>query len=564
MKRPFAAVVLSISILVLAAGCAHTPRPASGWQQFADRYVDAWFAMYPQPAVTAGLHQYDGKLADYSADSLRARGDFLRAARSEAMKFQLSGDEAFERDYLLTRIDQELFWLESVRRPFRDPLYYSGGLDPGVYLTRNYAPLEQRMRAMIEWTKNVPVALQQARTNLRTPLARPHVETAIGIFDGLATFVQKDAPAAFASVSDPALQAEYRATSASAAAALKSFADWLREELPRSTNDYALGPELFRQMLLSTEGVDIPLDRLVQIGQADMERNLAALREACGRFAPGRSLEECVAISSKNKPADGVVAAAGRQLVELRQFVVDHDLVSLPGKELAIAMESPPYARWNIAFINVPGPYEHGLPSVYSISPPDPSWSKEEQEAYVPSEPYLLAISVHEVWPGHFVQHMVGNRVPSKIGRVLKSYASSEGWAHYVEEMMIDAGLRNGDPETRIGQLLNALFRDARYLSALGLHTGGMTVEESERLFREKAFSDPGNARQQARRGTYDPGYLNYTLGKLMIMKLRDDWTSTRGGRAAWKEFHDAFLSLGGAPIPLVRKKMLGDGSPPL
>jgi uncharacterized protein (DUF885 family) len=125
--------------------------------------------------------------------------------------------------------------------------------------------------------------------------------------------------------------------------------------------------------------------------------------------------------------------------------------------------------------------------------------------------------------------------------------------------MMWEAGLGNGDPETHIGQLLNALLRDVRFISAIGLHTKGMTVEESERMFRELAYQDPGNAEQQARRGTYDPGYLNYTMGKLMIMKLREDWTRTRGGREAWKEFHDKFLAYGGPPIPLVRRAMLGD-----
>jgi uncharacterized protein (DUF885 family) len=182
----------------------------------------------------------------------------------------------------------------------------------------------------------------------------------------------------------------------------------------------------------------------------------------------------------------------------------------------------------------------------------------------VQPEAGLLFISAHEVWPGHFLHFLHANRSRSKVGQLFQSYAFTEGWAHYTEEMMRDAGLRDGDPETHVGQLLQALWRDVRYVSAIGLHTGGMKLEESERLFREVAYLDPGNARQQALRGTYDPAYLNYTLGKLMIRKLRDDWVATRGGRAAWKQFHDSLLAYGGPPLPLVRREMLGDAGEPL
>ena len=215
--------------------------------------------------------------------------------------------------------------------------------------------------------------------------------------------------------------------------------------------------------------------------------------------------------------------------------------------------------------IDIPGPYERNLPSVYYISPPDPSWSPAERAAYVPGQADLLFTSVHEVWPGHFLNFLHANRAESRFGQVFVGYAFAEGWAHYTEEMMWEAGLGAGDPETHIGQLSNALLRDVRFLSAIGLHTRGMTVAESERMFREQAFQDPGSARQQALRGTYDPAYLNYTLGKLMIRKLRDDWTATRGGRSAWRQFHDEFLSYGGPPIPLVRRAMLGEkGGPAL
>jgi uncharacterized protein (DUF885 family) len=243
---------------------------------------------------------------------------------------------------------------------------------------------------------------------------------------------------------------------------------------------------------------------------------------------------------------------------------VDHNLVSIPGTEQALVDEAPPYNRWNFAYINIPGPYEKGLPSVYYISPPDPKWPAAEQKAYLPGKAALLFTSAHEVMPGHFLQFLHANRSPSRFGQVFVGYAYAEGWAHYVEEMMWDAGLGANDPEIHVGQLTEALLRNVRFLSAIGLHTGKMTVAASEKMFLESAFQDKGNATQQAARGTFDPAYLNYTMGKLMIRKLREDWTATRGGRNAWHDFHDQFLQFGGPPIPLVRAAMMGPsgGSP--
>jgi uncharacterized protein (DUF885 family) len=258
------------------------------------------------------------------------------------------------------------------------------------------------------------------------------------------------------------------------------------------------------------------------------------------------------------------VQGARTQLADMTQFLIDREVVTIPGTEEALVNEAPPFNRANFAYIDIPGPYERGLPAVYYIAPPDPSWSKEVQRDYLPGRRDLLFTSVHEVWPGHFLQFLHANRSQSIVGRLFVGYAYAEGWAHYAEEMMWEMGLSGGDPETHIGQLSNALLRDARYLSAIGLHTGGMSVAESEQLFREEAYQDVGNARQQAARGTYDPAYLNYTMGKLMIRKLRDDWTATRGGQAAWREFHDQFLSYGGPPIPMVRAAMLGNAAGPL
>jgi hypothetical protein len=396
---------------------------------------------------------------------------------------------------------------------------------------------------------------------MRTPLPRTYVDRAVSGYGGLAEFFVADVPKVFASVNDPRLQADFRRANARAAVALRELADWFAAQRPRATDNYAIGAGLFRDMLWATERVDVPLAELERVGRADLERNLRALRDACASYAPGRSMEECTRRVRASKPPEGPVAGARRQLTRLRQFIVENDLVTIPGSEQAGVADAPPYNRANLAYINIPGPYETNLPSTYYIAPPDPAWSPQEREEYVQGEAPLLFVSVHEVWPGHFLQFLHANRSPSKFGQVFVGYAFAEGWAHYAEEMMWEAGLGSRSPEVHIGQLMNALLRNVRYLSAIGLHTGGMTVAESERMFREQGVQDPGSARQQAARGTYDPAYLNYTMGKLMIRRLRDDWTATRGGRAAWREFHDTFLSYGGPPIPLVRRAMVGGGS---
>ncbi|MEO8566263.1 MAG: DUF885 domain-containing protein [Betaproteobacteria bacterium] len=454
-----------------------------------------------------------------------------------------------------------MFWLESAESPFTDPSYYGGGLDPNVYVARAYAPLVDRLRAYIKYAEAVPAAAEQIRQNLRTPLPRTYVQIGRITYGGLATFYEEDVPVIFSAVTDAKLQADLRRANAGAIAAMRGLDAWLATLEATATDRFALGPEKFGEMLRRTELVDVPLAQLKETAERDLARNLAALHAACATYAPGQSDESCVAKMQADKPGDAAVAGAQAQLAGLRAFVAENRLVTIPSADQASVAEAPAYERYNLAYVRIPGPYEKNLPAIYYIAPPDPGWTRAEQDAYVPGKASLLFISAHEVWPGHFLQFLHSNRSKTRVGQIFVSYAFNEGWAHYTEELMWDAGLGRGDAETHVGQLHQALLRNVRLLSAIGLHTGGMTVAESETMFRDEAFQDPGNARQQAARGTFDPGYGNYTLGKLMIMKLRGDWTATRGGRSAWKDFHDKFLSYGAPPIPLLRRAMLGESA---
>jgi uncharacterized protein (DUF885 family) len=562
------ATLLCVSPLLGPWGCTSVKQPESSttWQSFREQFLEGYFQRNPHFAVSQGRHDFDGQLSDWSQAGIAAKIDFLKISRAAAQHFdatQLQEAERFERDYLVKVIDGDLYWLETATWPSKNPFYYANQMDPNVYLTREYAPLEQRLHAYIAYCNEVPRVIGQMRSNLQLPLPKTYIAIGHTMFGGLASYIEKEVPAVFAPVKEQDLQQQLNKATAAAAEAMKEFDSWLGEQEAAATDQYALGSESFSQMLAATEGVDLPLERLEAIGREDLARNTEALTQACAQFAPGKSLADCVQRMAAHKPAEGPLEAARKQLQELRQFVIDKDLATVPGTEEAKVAEAPPHMRWNMAYIDIPGPYEKNQPSIYYIAPPDPQWSEAERRNYSPGVANLLSISVHEVWPGHFLQFLHSNRSASKFGQVFVGYAFAEGWAHYAEEMMWDAGLGAGDPETHVGQLVAALVRDARYLSAIGLHSGHMTVEESEKMFREQAFGDSGNARQQAARGTFDPAYLNYTLGKLMIRKLRDDWTRSHGGRQAWKEFHDQFLSYGGPPLPLVRRAMLGDNAGP-
>jgi len=578
LSRYLLAAVLAAAATACGAKDGNAPTNASApasahgdseaFRAFVHEFREATLRERPDMAIDLGRHEFDGQLADWSRTGLDRQIARLHQDLERAHGFSdegLSEPERFERDYLIAYIDRELFWLEEADWPGRNPFFYLMRLDPGVYLTREYAPLKQRMAAFTQMAEKLPSALEQARENLRTPLPKTYVSLGANMARGAAAFLRDDVPQIFDAVDDKELQRAFDVANLAAALAYEELAVWFAAQEASATDEFALGSELYARMLAQTEMVTTPLDELERIGRADLERNLAALASACAEIAPEHSIPACVAMVQADKPEVGPVLRARAQLEELADFLARADLVTVPGPERALVEESPPYNRWNSAYISVPGAFEHNVPSIYYIAPPNPAWTEAERLSYIPGETDLLFTSVHEVWPGHFLQGLHANRSEIEFAHIYRSYAFSEGWAHYAEEMMWEAGLGDGDPRVHVGQLLNALLRNVRFLSAIGLHTQGMTVAESEQMFREQAFLNPGGARQQAARGTFDPAYLNYTLGKLVIRKLREDWTASRGGRAAWKEFHDTLLSFGAPPLSLVRRAMLGaDAGPAL
>ncbi len=570
---------LSLMLTLTLAGCATAPprsdngsRPAddAAFAKASDRIYWAWLDLNPSRGTTLGYHQYDGKMADWTAAGIARRTQLLHQAQTELEGFSqsaLSATARLEREVLLSTVRGELFNVEVRRQPWRAPMVYVGSLDLLNYVSRDYKPLDARARDVIALCHSSGRLVQAARSNLEPKLPRTFLQLGLIQTNGAVSFIKKDVQEAFDKLTDAALKSEVSGALGECTVALSSLRDDLEAKKAQATDDFALGEKNFLAMLAATEDVYLDLATLRRAGEADLQRNLAALTDAAAAFAPGKSLREAVTLAGDDRPdADKVLALAAEQLVTARRFVAEHQIVTIPSEDVAEARESPPFMRFNSAFLRSAPIFDPvPQPSFYFISAPDPSWPPAEQRAYIPPRDRLMVITMHEVWPGHFLDYLHRKQLRSRTLKSFGAYATSEGWAHYCEEMMWDEGGLGKEPRAHMAMIIEALTRDVRFLSALGLHTSGMTVAESTQLFLDKAFTDPGTAKQQAVRGTADPMYLNYTLGKLMIRKLRDDVRAKEGGAFSLKAFHDQLLSYGDAPLPLIRKAMLGENAgPPL
>jgi uncharacterized protein (DUF885 family) len=559
-----------------AGGGAAQPGPAaSGGATAQERFAraaDEFFAGYlqrsPTVAVSLGFHDHDGKLPDVSAAGLASHVAWLKDERTrfEAIPAGDLDERAWiEREVILGQVRGDLFDLDVVRWPMVNPMYYLERLALTDYISRDYAPLAERARGVIGIGKGAAAYLASAQANLPEAIPRTWIDTALLQVDGLIEFAKKDVVEALSSLGDAGLTNEVGESLLDYAGALTAYREFLAARQSKATDDFAIGPERFLQMLADKEGLSIDLARLEQIGNADLERNLAAMEKLARQIDGRRAVAVVVDRAGQDRPAASkLLAEADVQSAAMRKLLVDRRVVTIPSEDVAETRLSPPFLRWNFAFLSSPGVFEKkALPSFYYISPPDPKWPRKEQKAYIPSRGDLLYTTVHEVWPGHFLHYLHLKRHPSRIVRSFCTYSMGEGWAHYTEEMMHEVGASGDDPKAAIGQLTNALLRNVRFVSAVGLHTRGMKVAESIALFEEKAFADRPTARQQAVRGTFDPGYLNYTLGKLVILKLRADWKAKVGAAYSLQAFHDELLSHGCAPLPVIRRAMLGPDAGP-
>ena len=541
-------------------GAAGSPK-AEQAQALVESYVDALLTRQPELGRSLGLHEYDGKVSRISEEAVSAAIDEARKylAAVEALDLATLPDPVkLDLQVSSLHAQQTIFELET-RQQHRRIMSYGGLFDVNDYMSRDYAPAGARVSKMLDSLEGM-TAQVDAILALQLPTQpRTHLETAKKIYAGMKEYYQGDLLTAAqpALDADAALKARYDAAVPKAIAAMDKILAWIDGPgLAQANDDYAIGEAAFLEMLRVNEGLDTSIANLEKMALADWKTNhegfVATAKALHPDLPPQKAMEM---IAADRLPADQVIPAAEKQLIELAGFIESNEIVTI-GSDLRAAVKiTPPFMRWNSAFLDMGGPFEQAEGSFYYLSPPDPSWPKEVQQAYLPYEGDLLSTSVHEVYPGHFVQALHQRRAPTRAQKIFDSYAFVEGWAHYAEQMMFDAGFAAGDHKRKLGQLSNALLRNCRFIAAIGLHIKGMTVAEAQKLFEEQCFIDPGNAEQQAYRGTFDPGYFSYTLGKLQILELREKFFAKRG-TTNLREFHDWLLSHGNAPVALIAERL--------
>jgi len=571
--RNLLTLFLSALICCSTASLADTDS-AADFGALVDKYFDFYFSMNPSEATQVGFHQYDSKLEDYSAEGRKHEAVELKDYLGQFEKIDrhsLPSDTAADLDWVISSIHSQLLELEDVQMWKKDPDSYTSGMTNSVFLLmkRNYAPPENRLRSVIARERQFSRALAAARENLANP-PRIYTEIALEQLPDETDFFRKDVPEAFSQVKDPKLLAEFKASNQAVISAFGSYQKFLHDTvLPRAHGDFRLGAENYRKKLLYDEMVDIPLDRLLEIGYADMHRNQEHMKEVAAQINPKLSVAEVLADLQNHHPAPDKLLQAFRDTFDgLQKFIAEKKIITIPPGLVPILEDTPPFMRATTeASIDTPGPYEtKDNQAFFNVTTPDPKWPAAQVEGWMKgfSNSMIPGIAIHEVFPGHFVEYLWINQSPSKIRRLISCGTNAEGWAHYTEQMMLDEGYGNGDPVLRMGQLEDALLRNARFIVGIKMHTGGMTMAEAEQFFIQNGYQTPAIAKIETKRGTSDPTYLVYTLGKLEIMKLREDYRKKQGADFSLLEFHNRLVQQGGVPLKIVRKAMLGDDSPTL
>jgi uncharacterized protein (DUF885 family) len=550
-----------------------------------DQYFDQFFRFNPTQGTSAGYHQYDSQLENFSSSTFSAEVAMLHGFDKKLSAIDpsaLDAGESADLQILLNSIRSQLLSLEVIRNQDKNPDNYSSGITQSAFtlMERNYAPANVRLRALIEREKKMPQVLEEARRNLKNP---PHIFTEIALeqIDGNASFFQNDVPAAFKDANDARLKAEFARSNAAVVQALQQYGAWMKSDLlPRSNGDFKLGAETFARKLAYDEMVDTPLDRLLQIGYADLHKNQAEFARVAKLVDPTKSPTEVLAELGAIHPAPSDLLHSFHDTFDsLITFIRQRHIVTLPSDVQPTLEETPPFERATTqASMDPPGPFEtHSTRAYFNVTLPEKDWTPERTAEYMRAFNIgtIVSTSVHEAYPGHYVQFLYQDQFPSRIRKLIEAATDVEGWAHYCEQMMLDMGYAvapsDATPEQmkqarliRLGQLQDALLRDARFVVAIKLHTGQFTFDQAVDFFVKEGYQSPAIGLVETKRGTSDAMYLYYTLGKLQILKLREDLKAKQGAAFSLEQFHDDFLRQGMAPIKVIRKAMLHDDSPTL
>ncbi len=528
----------------------------------ADAFFRQNFHFRPSDATAAGFHEYDTRLEDPSPETRTERIAFLhRAERDFTAEAQ-----SIDRDLILNAIRSDLLELEQIRMWQKNPDPYASGMTNSVFIlmSRTFAPPADRLRSVIARERQMPRVLEIARQNLINP-PRIYTEIALEQLPGIIDFFRNDVPLAFRGVTDAGLNSEFHETNGRVIEALQSWQKFLNDDLlPRSHGDFRLGADNYRKKLADEEMVDTPLDELLRLGYADMRRNQQAFHDVAAKIDPAKTPAQLLdRLERDHPPAAQLLESFRNVLGGIRDYIVAHRIVTIPSDVPPIVEETPPFMRaLTSASMDTPGPFEQvAKEAFFNVTVPEANLPASQIEEYMEgfNRGTIVSTAVHEVYPGHYTQFLWVKRAPSETRKLLGANSNAEGWAHYGEQMMLDQGYGNEDPMLRLGQLQDALLRNARYIVGIEMHTGKMTFDEAVDFFVKEGYQSRANALRETKRGTSDPTYLVYTLGKLEIMKLREDYRKRMGSAFTLHQFHDEFLKQGFPPIRLVRRAMLGD-----
>ena len=532
-----------------------------------ERILAETWEHYPSMASRLGLHEYDGRLPSVSMTAMAKRASQLRQGLELLENIDtaaLSVRGYYDHRILTAALRKELLELTELRWHEFNPMEMLWHIDMSGYVQRDYAPPEQRAEALTRALEAVPGYIAELRNVMSGRLASPVLEASIEAYEGIAVFYENDLLDAAGALADGELRARFEVAVANAAEPVLGFVEHLKALRPYADAGFAIGKDRFSALLKHGEMVDMSLERLLNIGEADLRRNLKRFADVAASIDADKTPAEVMAAIAADHPAADMLIDETRDMLEdIRQYLIDKDIVSVPSEVRCRTVPTPSFMRWAFAALDFPGPYEEkATETYYYVTPVEEHWSDAEKEEWLTSFNYatLRAVSVHEAYPGHYVHYLHTRNADSMMSRVFGAYSFWEGWAHYAEQVMVEAGYL-AEPRNELGQLMEALLRDCRFICAIRMHTQGMTVAEATRFFMENAFMEELPARKEAMRGTFDPMYLNYTLGKLMILKLREDFLARTGDAFSLRRFHDEFLSYGAPPIPLVRDMMLGEGS---
>ena len=536
---------------------------------FVDDYLRYLQEINPTVAALDGTHTHDDLLEDLSRSAIetdvRALAGFGRRL-TEIDQNALTPVEKVEHPILAAHIRARMFDAEEIRTWERNPQFYGDVLASSLAAQAlfAYAPEAERARRVLSKLRQTPRLVQSARDNVKDP---PGIFVKVGIetLRGTLTFIERDLPRAFSSVDDLHLLGDLADASTEAVHAIRGYIEYLEtEQAPKARATFRLGKAKFEQKLKLDEGLPLGAERLLAIAERELAATQDEFRTVAGRLNGGDPAEAWRQAKG-NHPGPGQLAPAAQQQVdELAAFLERQKLVTLPAGEEVVVAPTPDFYRWSSASMWTPGPFEtKPARAYYYVTDVDHAWPAERQEEHLRdfSYPILWSISMHEVYPGHFLQYQHLRQVDSKVRKSLFFAPASfiEGWAHYAEQMMLDAGFGREDPTLRLGQLQEALIRLTRFIVGIRLHAEDLSVEQGVRLFREHAFLEEASARREAERGTFDPTYLVYSVGKLMLLKLRRDCKAQQGSKFSLKGFHDALLAQGAAPLWAHRQLMLGE-----